>query len=91
MTAKALLEKARSLPKAERLSLVQDLWDSIAEEPDDIELTDAERQLLDQRIASYEANPTAVLSWDQVKAEARRHVTQQQQKKTATTKKKNKK
>jgi putative addiction module component (TIGR02574 family) len=74
MTRKALLEKALSLPKAERIALVHDLWDSIAEEPDNSELTDVERKLLDERIAAYERNPAATRTWEQVKRDARKAV-----------------
>lgn len=52
----------------ERLALVEDLWDSIAEESAATSLTDAQRAELDRRLADHEANPNDVVSWEDVKA-----------------------
>jgi len=45
-----------TLPLAQRLELVQTLWDSIAAEQNGPELTDADRQLIDQRLESFLAD-----------------------------------
>ena len=42
-----------TLPLAQRLELVQTLWDSIAVEQVGPELTDADRQLIDQRLERF--------------------------------------
>ena len=42
-----------TLPLAERLELVQTLWDSIAAEQSPPELSDADRQLIDQRLEGF--------------------------------------
>ena len=52
----------------ERLALVEDLWDSIAEESAATSLTDAQRAELDRRLADHDANPNDVVPWDEVKA-----------------------
>ncbi|MBA2492046.1 MAG: addiction module protein [Gammaproteobacteria bacterium] len=52
----------------ERLTLVEELWDSIAAESAAIPLTEAQRAELDRRIAEHEANPDDVVSWEEVKA-----------------------
>ncbi len=52
----------------ERLALVEDLWDSIAEESAAASLTDAQRAELDRRLADYAANPYDVVPWEDVKA-----------------------
>ncbi|HTO81595.1 MAG TPA: addiction module protein [Methylomirabilota bacterium] len=57
-----------NLPLAERLRLVEALWDSIAEHPDALPLTDAERVELDRRWAEYVQDPTGGSSWADVKA-----------------------
>jgi putative addiction module component (TIGR02574 family) len=49
----------------ERLALVEELWDSIAEATP---LTGAQRAELERRIAEHEANPGDVISWEEVKA-----------------------
>jgi putative addiction module component (TIGR02574 family) len=56
------------LSVAQRILLVEEIWDSIAEEQDEFPLTEAQRQDLQRRIAAYEANPRAGSSWEEVKA-----------------------
>ena len=55
------------LSVAERLALVEDLWDSIAEESAATSLTDAQRAELDRRLADHKANPNDVVPWEDVK------------------------
>lgn len=52
----------------ERLTLVEELWDSIAADSTAVPLTQAQRAELDRRIAEHEANPTDVVPWEEVKA-----------------------
>lgn len=59
------------LSLAERLVLVEDIWDSIAAEEPEVELSDAMNRELDRRIAAANANPDAGSSWDEVKARLR--------------------
>ena len=60
----------RSLSVDERLQLVGDIWDSIADEantnPELLPLSDAERAELDRRIAELEANPDTGIPMDKV-------------------------
>ena len=55
------------LPVSERIQLVTEIWDSIAEFPDAIELTPSARKLLAQRLAAYRANPDEGSPWHEVK------------------------
>lgn len=59
------------LSVAQRMLLVEEIWDSIAEEEEKIPLTEAQRIDLERRVAAYEANPKAGSSWDEVKARLR--------------------
>lgn len=52
----------------ERLTLVEELWDSIADSTADVPLTDAQRVELDCRLAEHEANPDDVVPWEDIKA-----------------------
>ncbi len=52
----------------ERLVLVQELWESIAEDSAALPLTNAQRAELDRRLAEHEAHPQNVVSWEEVKA-----------------------
>jgi putative addiction module component (TIGR02574 family) len=52
----------------ERLSLVEELWDSIAADSEAVPLTGPQRVELDRRLADHEADPTDVTSWDEVRS-----------------------
>ena len=56
---------------AERILLVEEIWDSIAAEAAAMPLTEAQKQDLERRLAIYEANPKAGSSWEEVKARLR--------------------
>lgn len=56
------------LPVAERLKLVEAIWDSIAEAPEALALTDTQRVELDRRLEDYEKNPEDGSPWLEVKA-----------------------
>ena len=53
-----------TLPLGQRLELVQTLWDSIAAEQMGPELTEADRQLIDQRLESFRSEGDAGLDAD---------------------------
>jgi putative addiction module component (TIGR02574 family) len=57
---------------AERIQLAQDLWDSVAEAPELLELTEAQRAELDRRLAAYRANPDDTVPWDALREELNR-------------------
>ena len=54
----------------ERIQLVQEIWDSIADQVARAPLSDALRQELERRVADHEANPGDVIPWEQIEAEA---------------------
>jgi putative addiction module component (TIGR02574 family) len=58
---------ALELSVPERIQLVSEIWDSVAECPEKIELTDATRRLLRKRLAAYRANPDAGSPWSDVR------------------------
>jgi len=58
----------RSVPVAERIQLVGDLWDSIAEDSTSFRLTEAQRGVLDGRLADFDASPADGVSWEQVRS-----------------------
>ena len=57
-----------ALPVAERLKLVETIWDSIAEIPEALELTKAQEAELDRRLDAYRKDPNAGSPWPEVKA-----------------------
>jgi putative addiction module component (TIGR02574 family) len=76
MVAKAIRDQVLALPVSDKLALVQDLWDSIAADQDAVPLSEEHAALIDERLASHEANGGAVLSWDEIKAKARSRVSE---------------
>lgn len=57
------------LTVAERLELLDALWDSLRSAPDAVPLSDAERQLIDERRADHRRDPGAAIPWETVRAE----------------------
>jgi len=64
-----LTEEAKRPPVDERIALVEEIWDSIAEDNGCFELTEAQKQELDRRIQSSQQSPHAGRSWEEIKSE----------------------
>lgn len=62
----ASLTEITQLSAAERIQLVEDIWDTIVAEPEAVALTEAQIQELDLRLDDYHANPQAGASWQEV-------------------------
>lgn len=67
MDITATLKEITALSIEDRIDLVQAIWDSIAAEKDYPDLTEAQQEELDRRIADREANPDNVLTWEEIK------------------------
>lgn len=59
------------LSPAEKLQLVEDLWDDLAATPADIPVPDWHKEELARRKASLKDNPDSLVSWEEVKAQIR--------------------
>jgi putative addiction module component (TIGR02574 family) len=59
----------QELSQSERILLAEQLWDSITDNQDTLEVTDAQMKILKQRLAAYQASPNEGTSWEQVKTE----------------------
>jgi len=64
-----LTEQAKKLSISDRILLVEEIWDTIVEENQAFELTDAQKQELDRRLELARANPGQGRTWDEIKAE----------------------
>ena len=63
------------LTPAEKLQLVEDLWDDLAATPEAVPVHEWQKQELARRKANLQRNPASGLEWDEVKRRAReRHV-----------------
>jgi putative addiction module component (TIGR02574 family) len=56
------------LPVQERLQLVEEIWNTIAEAPDALELTEDDKRFVDDRLEARRKNPDAGSPWEQVYA-----------------------
>lgn len=58
----------QSLTVSERIILAEALWDSVVAEDTEIDLTEAQKKELDQRLAAFEIDKDGGSSWSNVKA-----------------------
>jgi putative addiction module component (TIGR02574 family) len=57
------------LSVAERIQLVEDLWDSVAAEPESLPPLDEEQQReIERRLDEHAADPLSARAWDEVRA-----------------------
>lgn len=61
------IEELLKLTVAERIQLVEDLWDSIAADPEGLPLTDQQKREIDRRLAEHDEDPSSAVPWDQVR------------------------
>ncbi|HYX31440.1 MAG TPA: addiction module protein [Pyrinomonadaceae bacterium] len=64
-----LTEAAKRLDISDRILLVEEIWDTIAEENHAFELTEAQKRELDRRLGAANRNPGQGRTWDEIKAE----------------------
>ena len=55
------------LPVAERIRLVEQIWDSIAAVPEAVPVSEELKAELDRRLAEFEANPEGGSPWEEVR------------------------
>jgi len=56
------------LPIAERIRLVELIWDSIAAMPEAVSLSDELKVELDRRLSEFEANPNEGSPWEEIRS-----------------------
>jgi putative addiction module component (TIGR02574 family) len=57
---------ALELSVAERIQLVEDIWDTIVAEPEALSLTEEEKAIIDGRLEMYHKNPQLGSPWEEV-------------------------
>ena len=63
------LSEFLELPVAERLQLVEAIWDSLAEVPEAVPIDDHVKEELDRRLAAYYADRSSARPWEEIRAE----------------------
>ena len=61
------LPDIRALSAREKLQLLDELWQDVAHDLDSLEVSETEKELLDQRRATFLRDPAAALSLEQFK------------------------
>ncbi len=61
------MDSAKRLPLAERIELVEALWESITQEGYEPPLTPEQAAELDRRVEAHRRNPNDVVSWESIK------------------------
>jgi putative addiction module component (TIGR02574 family) len=74
MTSNAFRKELFQLSVAERLELLEELWDSIPDEHEALDLTPEQRQDLDRRIAEAEVDPDGGVPWEEARERIRQRL-----------------
>ena len=61
------IQEILKLPVAERIEIVEAIWDSIAASPESLPVTESQRRELDRRLAEYRANPGLGRTWEEIR------------------------
>jgi len=61
------LDQILELPTTERVEIAQVIWESVFEHPEDVLVTQAQKDELERRWRTFEQNPDEGESWDDVK------------------------
>jgi putative addiction module component (TIGR02574 family) len=64
------MESVFDLSPAEKLQLVEDFWDDLASEPDDVPVHEWQKLELARRKANLQSKPASAVSWEEVKQRA---------------------
>ena len=67
MTQSTIPPEIRDLPVPDRMALVEQIWDSIAEDQAEFQLTNAQKAELDRRLARRESSGPRGSDWGDVK------------------------
>lgn len=67
MNIESIVSGFRELSPDEKIRLVQELWDQIADDVQRSPLTDSQRRLLNERLTDEERNPDDVEPWAKAK------------------------
>jgi len=68
----SVLSELKKFSVAEKILIVEELWESIAADQEKFKLTDEQRDELDKRVADYHLSPGEGYSWGDVKNKIKR-------------------
>jgi putative addiction module component (TIGR02574 family) len=62
------MDAIKGLSVAERVRLVQDIWDSLQPTADELPLTEEQREIVDRRLEEHRRDPSSAIPWEEVRA-----------------------
>jgi len=65
---KDTIPQLKTLSPAGRFAPAVELWNEVLANPDSVEVMDEQLAELDRRYAAYKADPTKVITWEEVKS-----------------------
>jgi putative addiction module component (TIGR02574 family) len=65
----SFVDTVKTLPLADRLEIIGELWESIAEEGYEPPLTPAQAAEIDRRYEAHRLTPDDVIPWESIKGE----------------------
>ena len=65
------MEAIRKLTVAERLALVEEIWDSISDDPSSVPTSDRQLAEARRRLAEHDADPASAIAWDEAEKKLR--------------------
>lgn len=63
------LKEILKLSVSERVQLAEEIWDSIAADPESLPVTDAQKRVLDIRLKAHSNDPASTRSWEEIRAD----------------------
>lgn len=67
MNRQTTIDRAKQLSVADRIDLIQGIWETVLDDQDQVMVTEEQREELDRRFDSYHSAPDAVSSWATVR------------------------
>jgi len=71
-TAAQIKSEFSKLPVDDQLELLYELWDTLAQQPDALTLSEDQQRELDRRYERHLAHPEEAIPWDEVRDRIRR-------------------
>ncbi len=67
-------QEIRQLPLSEKLALLDALWSEISSEPENIDVPQWHKELLDTRYQAYLSGQEEVIDWEMAKSQIRQSI-----------------
>ena len=68
------VEQIRDMPFEQKLGLLETVWSEVAAQPDQIEMPDWHREVLDERDRAFREGSEPALDWEEAKAQIARAI-----------------